>query len=509
MYKFTDPGEPASEEYLPSEAVFIDGTCIDQEIDGYQTLTVSGREPVNMDYSERKIGNNLYLEDYYQTSRIIEVQYHLQADTPEELVQKFDKLNGLLDFKETKVQFADDLEHYYIGSKTEAEAPPVGVLSCVSTFQIYCPDSHKYSVVEKEFIAKPNASGVLEATIYNNGTATVPIDYTIHNNHDNGYVGIVTPDTVLQIGRIAEVDEVPYQQSEILIFTNDFSNWDRDTGKNIQDPSKLTNGSLTTSVIGGRNCLRINDAGTGANAHGGMVTIDIPPDSEGNAGATNFYCYFNAWFETGRADQVGTMGLNFLDENDHLIFSYIIEKRTKESNIARVTMSAGRDGEQQQYYWKHEFPPTMYEKDNPTNEGRGHNDILKEGDTVSAHYWGARHEITLPELATMKCKRVQVYIGQYGTSPQVTRMYLREFRFQKNYVEKWKDVPNRYPKGSTIEIDGGEGKIYTDGVLRMDDEVHGSHYPLAPPGESKVQFYCSDFADPKPNITARIREGWL
>lgn len=88
-------------------------------------------------------------------------------------------------------------------------------------------------------------------------------------------------------------------------------------------------------------------------------------------------------------------------------------------------------------------------------------------------------------------------------------MYLREFRFQKNYVEKWRDVPNRYPNGSTVTIDGKEGKIYTDGVLRMDDEIKGAQYFLAPPGQSKVQIYHSNFSVPEPDVTAEIREAWI
>ncbi|WP_333813664.1 distal tail protein Dit [Muricomes intestini] len=508
MYKFTDPGEPASEEYLPSEAVLIDGTCIDQEIDGYQTLTVSGREQVNMDYSERKIGNNLYLEDYYQTSRIIEVQYHLQADTPEELIQKFDKLNGLLNFKEAKIQFADDPGCYYIGSKTEAEAPPVGVLSCVSTYQIYCPDPHKYSVAEKEFIAKLNASGVLEATIYNDGTAAVPIDYTIHNNHDNGYVGIVTPDTVLQIGRIAEVDEVPYQQSENLINTDNFSDWERDTSAHPENPVKKTNGQLKMNTYSGKKILQLADRGAKQGVNGGMVSMIIPPDSEGIIGAKNFYCYFNLWFETGAVKQVSTMSVNFLDKNDELIFCYMVEKNQLSSNKAHVMLRAG--GSQKHKYFDEPFEPSnsVYGK-NMFDWQRGNVDVIKMGSTVGGYFYGVRKTIDVPDLADKVCTKIQLYIGGYDELPMVTGSAFRSLIFQKHNVEKWEDIPNRFPAGSTIEVDGRAGKVYTDGLLRPDDEVRGSDYPLAPPGESKVQFYYSNFSDPAPDITAKIREGWL
>jgi predicted phage tail component-like protein len=508
MYKFTDPGEPASEEYLPSEAVFINGVCIDQEIDGYQTLTVSGRESVNMDYSERKIGNNLYLEDYYQTSRIIEVQYHLQADTPEELIQKFDKLNGLLDFKEAKVQFADDLEHYYIGSKTEAEAPPIGVLSCTSTYQIYCSDPHKYSTKEKEFPASINEEGIMEATIYNEGTAEVPIDYTIVNNHDNGYVGVVTEDTVLQIGRIAEVDEVPYQQSETLINTNTFDGWEKDTSTHPENSAKYTKGDLKLNPYNGQNILQLSNPGGTSGLNGGMISYEIPPDSEGEKGAQNFWCYFNCWFETGAVGQTSSMSVNFLDENDELIFCYIIEKNTLTNNKAHVMLRAG--GSQKRHYFEDDFEPSaaVYGK-NMFDWNRGNCDVVKMGSTVGGYFYGVRKTINVPDLEEKKCCKIQLYIGQYDRNPMLTGSAFRSLTFQKHNVTKWDDIPNRFPQGSTIEVDGRAGKVYTDGIIRPDDEVRGSNYPLAQPGETKVQFYYSDFADPAPTITAKIREGWL
>jgi hypothetical protein len=37
----------------------------------------------------------------------------------------------------------------------------------------------------------------------------------------------------------------------------------------------------------------------------------------------------------------------------------------------------------------------------------------------------------------------------------------------------------------------------------------GTKYFKAPPGETKVQFYFSDFSVPAPTIEARIREAWL
>lgn len=463
-----------------------------------------------MTHETKKIGNadGVEITSSAFDSKIIEVEYMIDNYTANDLKNFRREMSGLIAGKETKqLIFSDEIDKYYNAIITGDTPLSEEHLRSTGTLSFLVPDGIAHSTVEKEFIAKPNASGVLEATIYNNGTATVPIDYTIHNNHDNGYVGIVTPDTVLQIGRIAEVDEVPYQQSETLIFTNDFSNWKRDTSVHPENPVKKTNGTLGMTTWRGTPVLKLIDRGANQGVNGGMVSMEIPPDSEGNVGAKNFWCYFNIWFETGAVAQVSTMSVNFLDENDELIFCYMVEKNNLNSNKAHVMLRAGK---QSKKYFDESFEPSMAEYGrNMFDWPRGHADVAKMGSTIGGYYYGTRYSVNVPGIEDMVCHKIQLYIGGYDQLDMVTGSVFRSLTFQKHNVEKWEDVPNRFPAGSTIEVDGHAGKVYTDGILRPDDEVRGSDYPLAPPGESKVQFYYSDFADPAPDITAKIREGWL
>jgi hypothetical protein len=43
----------------------------------------------------------------------------------------------------------------------------------------------------------------------------------------------------------------------------------------------------------------------------------------------------------------------------------------------------------------------------------------------------------------------------------------------------------------------------------MEDEVLGTKYFHIPHGETRVQFYYSDFSDPAPTIVAKIKEAFL
>ena len=58
-------------------------------------------------------------------------------------------------------------------------------------------------------------------------------------------------------------------------------------------------------------------------------------------------------------------------------------------------------------------------------------------------------------------------------------------------------------------MDGTATKVYVDGIISMEDEMLGSKYFKVPSGETKVQFYNSDFSVLEPTVTAKIREAYL
>lgn len=112
----------------------------------------------------------------------------------------------------------------------------------------------------------------------------------------------------------------------------------------------------------------------------------------------------------------------------------------------------------------------------------------------------------------MVCKKIQIACKQWGNrsgNQLLTYFGFDVFNFQKLNVEKWRDVPNRYSAGSTVTIDGEYAKIYVNDMPKQDDEIVGTQYFKAPPGESKVRFYMSSWVTQDPTITVRIREAWL
>ena len=88
-------------------------------------------------------------------------------------------------------------------------------------------------------------------------------------------------------------------------------------------------------------------------------------------------------------------------------------------------------------------------------------------------------------------------------------MAFGKMSFRKDNVQYRVDIPNRYAEGDVITIDGETTKMYVNGVPALGDEVKGSKHFHVPPGETKIQFYFSDFCNPEPDVTVRIREAYL
>ena len=161
--------------FIPSEALMINGRTIEEQISGYQTLTVTGRGPlpkkITAETPDGRDGQR-FIEAYY-TTRSIVVAYQIIADTAEDLIAKYSQLAAILGNNEFTFNFKDDPDWYYTGTISATSDLPVGVLAGNGSFTITCSDPHSYST--EKF-----------ALITNNGTVRddcanaklIELDYT-------------------------------------------------------------------------------------------------------------------------------------------------------------------------------------------------------------------------------------------------------------------------------------------------------------------------------------------
>lgn len=339
-------------------------------------------------------------------------------------------------------------------------------------------------------------------TISNTGTESVPVDYEIKHNHENGFIGIVSEYGVIQLGHVNEMDMEEKEKSEYLLNYRQASQYEamRSGSGIFFDPSYGKSGTFGTYNYDNKTWVSLASAGVGSGWHGAARTIDLPPDQTGISGSANFAMQGKVWFRPTATNQCGIIEYCIADKNGRHLASARVAKWNPVTDTALLILCV--NGKEVQ---RIEFNSALSEL---FVHNRGDFYISKSGRKITFCF-GGLYSFNIPEIEKMEAKTVSVFIGQRDNYPIIPKMYLNYLVFRKDKVKTWHDVPNRYPAGSTVIIDGKSRKIYVDGVHRAADEVLGSKYFNVPPGETKIQFYYSDFCTPPPTITAKIQEAYL
>lgn len=369
------------------------------------------------------------------------------------------------------------------------------------TIDFIIPDGLAHSKSTREFKFAKNSDGVLEAEIVNEGSEDAYVNYEIKLKKESGFVGIVSEYGAMQFGKVDEADGYTARKN-VTILSNqkgDFANWT--DGTVCYENSKKI---ITTTMTSGSH---------------GLGTLSSPFETSGTSGAyqygavkehtlsnpiSQWYIWARAWFETVLMGQTGAWCLTVLDENNHLIAGMAFEKDDTIGNTANVRFLMGDGSGGSRTVKTIPFEPSAFLPPNPySSEGRAKNsnmfDLVKEKDRVRFFWYGGYYPFYAPHLANVKAKKIQFFVGQYpgrNTGDRlVTHHDLNDFLFQELHVPYWKDVPNRYPNGSVINIDGEKGELKVNNQIRKDDEILGTVYFKAPPGKTKVQLLVSSFAE--------------
>ena len=511
-YSFVDTNDIASGSTLPEEAMCFNGVYIENEIEGYRTLSVSGRELMASEIGSTTIDGRNGAEFRHSTypARTITVRYQLSCADSRTFREAFNKLNGLLSAKQAKVSFADEPDKYFIGTRAGSTEPDDGTNCTKGEFEILCTDPFKHSSAAKEFKGTWKDDQVVEVVIENSGTVPVPIDYEIKNTAETGYIGIVSDQGAMQFGKVEEADGQTYKDNETLVTLSDFISAPDDTGgTDYMHPQYGANGTLATHTWFGRTFLGFGSTGTKkGNANGGLRTIEIPADSNGAKGCKNFYAYIHLIFYAGLWGQTGEMCINFLTSSNRMICGLNWYKTSTNGNDGRYEL-VGTDGKVLRTY---AYTTSHLYSENPWYWDWGHCDIRKEGSTITFFYYGGYPSFVIPEAENLECAKIQIAVKQWGDRSGNRFMSFAGFdklMFQKLHVDKWKDVPNRYSSGSTITIDGETTKFFVNGMQKQEDEVRGTKYFKAPPGKTTVKVHSSTWVKSLPEVTARIREEWI
>lgn len=459
--------------------------------------------PISSNLKKIGIRNGKDFDYVTQEEKQIAIEYVINNGTAENLKDFRRKMAKLLTSdKMGKLIFSDEPNLYYNAILNGEPTLDEEYLQSSGIITFIVPDGIAHSTIQKTFQASLNHERVMEMTISNTGTESVPVDYEIKHNHENGFIGIVSEYGVIQLGHVNEMDMEEKEKSEYLLNYRQASQYEamRSGSGIFFDPSYGKSGTFGTYNYDNKTWVSLASAGVGSGWHGAARTIDLPPDQTGISGSANFAMQGKVWFRPTATNQCGIIEYCIADKNGRHLASARIAKWNPVTDTALLILCV--NGKEVQ---RIEFNSALSEL---FVHNRGDFYISKSGRKITFCFGGI-YSFNSADIEKMEAKTVSVFIGQRDNYPIIPKMYLNYLVFRKDKVKTWHDVPNRYPAGSTVIIDGKSRKIYVDGVHRAADEVLGSKYFNVPPGETKIQFYYSDFCTPPPTITAKIQEAYL
>lgn len=169
MYNFIDVNQASEGTILPSEALKINGQYIEDQISGYRTLNVTGREALSPDVISFTTGvrDGSLMQSKRFPERIITVRYQLKANSNQAFREAYNKLGQILNVKDAELIFADEQDKFFVGTPCIIGLVDPGQNCVVGEFEILCTDPFKYSVFEYE--AAP-AEGENSVTFHYEGT---------------------------------------------------------------------------------------------------------------------------------------------------------------------------------------------------------------------------------------------------------------------------------------------------------------------------------------------------
>ncbi|QUO31590.1 phage tail family protein [Faecalicatena sp. Marseille-Q4148] len=430
-------------------------------------------------------------------SKILEMPFEISGN----LEEKCDALQKILNVNEPKPLIFGNLPQkmFYAVPTGTLDFEEIAMFG-TGTITWLIPDGLAHATTKKPYEAHRN-NGVYELEIDNQGTVAAPIDFEITNNHENGYVGIVSEHGIIQIGRADETDEESYEKSQLLIDdkANAILGWQSNNAilTTVTNPHTQSGaGELKDGYVQAQNY------GTGSHWHGPSFTKKVPADRNEHYGAKNCTMSWHHYFSTSTINNLGVAQFLMTDKNRKNVAGVAYYKNSTGTNFAKIYLYVnGKIVKELEMECSYNNPIT--------GQQAGMASISKYGERFEFSVGGKTYPFNAPEMKDIEVSEISVYFGEYSNNEAVGANLAYFVRFMSHSVEAWRDVPNRYKAGTVIKVDGHSGKIYVDGVASMGDEVKGTKYFLAPPGKTKIQFGYSDFSNPPPTFKAYIREAYL
>lgn len=246
MYDFIDTNEHTSTTTLPAEAVSLNGTYLENIINGYRTLYVKGRESLGTELNTYSVGiaDGEKVKGRRYPARVLTVGFQLLCADDEEFRMRFNQLNNILSIEEADFIFNDEQDKFFSGYPVMDASVEAGRNNVTGEWKIYCAYPFKRSI-NTVTLSSDDASGVVvddnSATFTFNYDGVIPAkpllratfasakdggDY--NEDGDCGYVAFLNQDeSIIQLGNPEVIDVDALNKNGTLVnsvFTS-FTGW--------------------------------------------------------------------------------------------------------------------------------------------------------------------------------------------------------------------------------------------------------------------------------------------
>jgi predicted phage tail component-like protein len=477
---------------------------------------------------QRDIGNNRSITTSYTASvgvniqqqvieaKFIEVKFSIWSKDRNTLKHK---LAGIFNVSSAKkLVFSDEPDKYYLAMPIESiSMQETSGRRSTGSIKFIVPDGVAHSSSYKEVSNPTSETGKFVFNINNEGNVdTYPI-ITIKNNSDNGYVGIVNSNSAFEMGNREEIDAEIVKVSEVLLdyreanILKGFQNGTKGAAVTNDNKERLV-GTLSTTSMWGRHHIELSDRGAFEKDRNNAqsLTWTIPADSSGEVGSLNDYLLWRQVFMAAVANQYGFIKVTVSDTDGNFLYGVETYKRyqTLDCEYSFFTTD-GKGGYKFIKWWYFTGTGAQVGKLDPFSAEKGWTELKRNDDRVQVFFDGSHYDYLVPELKGKKSAKIHITLGALRDWPLISHMYIDEFMYRKDFVSTAKDIPNRYPIGSTIVINNEEDTIMVDGINKFGDRVHGSSWITLPPGKSQLEIYTSSWVKKKPTVSVKFEERWL
>ena len=554
MYSFVDTTGSHGSALLPSEALKINGEYIENQISGYRTLYVKGRESMiaEIETYETGIRDGSAMKSRRFPARVITVGYQLIAKSNTDFRNAYNTLNDILNVQDAELIFADEPDKYFVGTPSGAEEVEPGRNAVTGEFEITCLDPFKYSVEEYEisptlddgtafavdYAGTYKSFPTLEADFYaeeessSNGETVTELT----GNGDCGYVAFFGDrGKIIQVGDPDEEDTEDLEKSQTLInqrFTKPNS-W----GTAAKSLWTVNGGTTSSSAVVQTGSVAIgkpnntddsyyltpSSYGSGTQQHGPSISRSIPADASGETGATNFTLSYRQKMcigsEKNDVKQCGAFQVLLTDANKKIIAGVFVYKTGtgKKAKLRFYINGSVVETLEIDLSYHNKY----FGSNRSANKEKGikalttvkTSSITKQGGKVTFNIGGKKKSYSSIAISNAVVTDITITMTKYAGKTPLSYNGLYWVKFIKNNCDTWRDIPNKFSANDVVVADCKKGEIYLNDAPAPELGALGNDWEefYLSPGTNQIGISYSDWVTSQyaPTFKMKYREVFL